>query len=196
MKKLLSVIAAIALVACVAQAKGNENLVTTVLKADVTCQNCADKIMNNVPSLGKGIKDVNVDVENKLVMVTYNKSKNNVGNLIKGLASLNVAASESNTSATLAKAGACGKKAKCKKAAAGCCKGGKAAKEKKDCCKSKDKKVANKKCAGSLDGCKAADANCSKAKMSACAKAACAKADASCSKAKVKKECKKKCKND
>lgn len=186
MKKLLSVIAAIALVACAAQAKGNENLVTTVLKADVTCQNCADKIMNNVPSLGKGIKDVNVDVENKLVTVTYNKSKNNVGNLIKGLASLNVAASESNTSATLAKAGACGKKAKCKKAA----------KEKKDCCKSKDKKVANKKCAGSLDGCKAADANCSKAKMSACAKAACAKADASCSKAKVKKECKKKCKND
>ncbi len=196
MKKLLSVIAAIALVACAAQAKGNENLVTTVLKADVTCQNCADKIMNNVPSLGKGIKDVNVDVENKLVTVTYNKSKNNAGNLIKGLASLNVAASESSTSAAVASVGSCNKKAKCKKAAAGCCKSGKAAKEKKNCCKAKDKKVANKECAGSLDGCKATDAKCSKAKMAGCGKEACAKADASCSKASVKKECKKECKND
>ena len=145
MKKLLTLFAAVAIVAAAAQAKGNDNLATTVLKADVTCQNCANKIMNNVPSLGKGIKDVNVDVDKKLVTVTYDKSKNNAENLIKGLASLNVAASESSTSAaTLTAAGKGAKAAKCGKAGGDCCK----KKDKKDCCKKakKCKKDGKKKC--------------------------------------------------
>lgn len=199
MKKLLTLFAAVAIVAAAAQAKGNDNLATTVLKADVTCQNCANKIMNNVPSLGKGIKDVNVDVDKKLVTVTYDKSKNNAENLIKGLASLNVAASESSTSAaTLAAAGDGVKTAKCGKAGGDCSK----KKDKKDCCKKakkckKDGKKkcdkAEKQCAGSLADCKKASEQCSKAASAGCAKTACAKADAKCAKAEAKKDC---CKKD
>ena len=50
------------------------------------------KIMNNVPSLGKGIKDVKVDLPKKEVTVVYDSSKNNDANIVKGLASLKVKA--------------------------------------------------------------------------------------------------------
>ncbi|MCH5334763.1 MAG: cation transporter [Alistipes sp.] len=66
---------------------------TVVLITDVDCEHCKAKIMNNVPSLGKGVKDVKVDVPTKLVTVTYDESKNSVENIIKGLASLRVKAS-------------------------------------------------------------------------------------------------------
>ena len=46
--------------------------------------------MNNVPALGKGIKDVTVDVAQKTVTVTYDTRKNNDEKIIGGLRSLNV----------------------------------------------------------------------------------------------------------
>ena len=65
---------------------------TTVFITDIDCEHCAKKIMNNVPSLGKGIKDVKVDVPTKEVTVTYDSTKNNDANIIKGLASIKVKA--------------------------------------------------------------------------------------------------------
>lgn len=96
MKKILSFCLAVALTAVAAQAKDDSNVTTSVFKADVTCQSCADKIMNNVPSLGSGVKDVQVDVAQKTVTVTYDPEKNSANRIIKGLSSLNVSAQEVN----------------------------------------------------------------------------------------------------
>ena len=42
--------------------------VTTVFVTDIDCEHCVKKIMNNVPSLGKGIgTDVKVDLPKKEV---------------------------------------------------------------------------------------------------------------------------------
>lgn len=65
---------------------------TTVFVTDIDCEHCAKKILNNVPSLGKGIKDVQVDVPSKEVTVTYDPTKNNDANIIKGFASIKVKA--------------------------------------------------------------------------------------------------------
>lgn len=48
--------------------------------------------MNNVPSLGKGIKDVKVDLPKKEVTVIYDGTKNNDENIVKGFATLKVKA--------------------------------------------------------------------------------------------------------
>ena len=64
----------------------------TVFKTDVDCEHCVTRIMNNVPVLGKGIKDVQVDLATKQVTVVYDASKNDVQTIVKGLASLKVKA--------------------------------------------------------------------------------------------------------
>ena len=69
---------------------------TTVFITDIDCEHCAKKIMNNVPSLGKGIKDVKADVKTKEVTVTYDPTKNNDANIIKGFASIKVKAEPKN----------------------------------------------------------------------------------------------------
>ena len=101
-----------------AQKASNEK--TTVFKTDIHCEGCASRIMNNVPSLGKGVKDVKVDVATKEVTVTYDGRKNNDENIVKGLKSIQVQAEPVNNDA----------KQCCKKEAEGCGKN-----EGKDCCK-------------------------------------------------------------
>lgn len=66
--------------------------VTTVFVTDIDCEHCVKKIMNNVPSLGKGIKDVKVDLPKKEVTVIYDASKNNDENIVKGFATIKVKA--------------------------------------------------------------------------------------------------------
>lgn len=66
--------------------------VTVVFDADVTCENCVRKIMNNVPSLGRGIRDVRADVGKGEVTVLFDPAKNSVERIARGLASLRVAA--------------------------------------------------------------------------------------------------------
>ena len=75
-----------------AQKKNAASLKTTVFVTDIDCEHCAKKIMNNVPSLGKGVKDVQVNVPTKEVTVTYDASKNNDENIVKGFASIKVKA--------------------------------------------------------------------------------------------------------
>ena len=78
--------------ALAAKPAGVQTSKTTVFVTDIDCEHCAKKIMNNVPSLGKGIKDVQVDVPSKEVTVTYDATKNSDENIVKGLASLKVKA--------------------------------------------------------------------------------------------------------
>lgn len=151
MKKLLSILMAAALVALAAQAKDKANVTTTVFNADVTCNSCANKIMNNVPSLGKGVKDVKVDVDKKTVTVTYDAAKNSPANIVKGLASLSVAASEANAAA----ASPAGQQRCAKIKAGGCCKRASEAKT-PDCCKAKAAASTRTECSEAQPECKVA----------------------------------------
>ena len=54
---------------CAAEKPANKKTVTTVFTTDIDCEHCVKKIMNNVPSLGKGVKDVQVDLPKKEVTV-------------------------------------------------------------------------------------------------------------------------------
>ena len=91
MKKLVSICLALVLCAWAfaapASAKKEKKTVT-----DIECDHCVKKIMDNVPSLGKGIKDVRVDLPKKEVTVVYDASKNDDANIVEGFASLKVKA--------------------------------------------------------------------------------------------------------
>ena len=89
MKKILMICLALVmgLGMCAAAGKPAQKKVT-----DIDCEHCVKKIMNNVPSLGKGIKDVKVDLPKKEVTVIYDASKNNDENIVKGFATIKVKA--------------------------------------------------------------------------------------------------------
>jgi mercuric ion binding protein len=72
--------------------KKEKAIVTAVFVTDVDCAHCVDKILNNVPTLGRGIKDVQVDLQTKEVTVVYDASKNDERTIVEGLASLKVKA--------------------------------------------------------------------------------------------------------
>lgn len=72
--------------------KKESKVVTTVFVTDIDCEHCAKRIMDNVPVLGKGIRDVQVDVPAKRVTVVYDASKNSDEQIIKGLAKIKVKA--------------------------------------------------------------------------------------------------------
>ena len=91
MKKILMICLALVmgLGMCAAAGKpAQKKEVTTVFVTDIDCEHCVKKIMNNVPSLGKGIKDVKVDLPKKEVTVIYDASKNNDENIVKGFATI------------------------------------------------------------------------------------------------------------
>ena len=95
MKKLLMLCLALVMgvgITMAAEKGAPKKTVTTVFSADVDCEHCVKKIMDNVPSLGKDIKDVQVNLEKKEVTVVYDASKNSDENIVKGLASLKVKA--------------------------------------------------------------------------------------------------------
>lgn len=72
--------------------KGGKQLTTTVFATNLDCPNCAKKVETNVPVLGKGIKEVKIDPKSFDVTVTYDSSKNNDANIIKGFQRLKVVA--------------------------------------------------------------------------------------------------------
>ena len=95
MKKFVLFCLALAMGVGVCAAAGKpaaKKIVTTVFVTDIDCEHCVKKIMNNVPSLGKGVKDVQVDLPKKEVTVVYDGTKNNDENIVKGFASLKVKA--------------------------------------------------------------------------------------------------------
>ena len=95
MKKFVLFCLALAMGVGVCAAAGKpaaKKIVTTVFVTDIDCDHCVKKIMNNVPSPGKGIKDVKVDLPKKEVTVVYDGTKNDDANIVKGFASLKVKA--------------------------------------------------------------------------------------------------------
>ena len=95
MKKFVLFCLALAMGVGVCAAAGKpaaKKIVTTVFVTDIDCDHCVKKIMNNVPSLGKGIKYVKVDLPKKEVTVVYDGTKNDDANIVKGFASLKVKA--------------------------------------------------------------------------------------------------------
>ena len=107
MKKLLMVCLALVMGLGLAMAEkpARKTNVTTVFATDIDCEHCVKKIMNNVPSLGKGIKDVQVDLSKKEVTVVYDASKNSDENIVKGFASLKVKAEPKKNGAGVSEAG-------------------------------------------------------------------------------------------
>ncbi|MBP5498228.1 MAG: heavy-metal-associated domain-containing protein [Muribaculaceae bacterium] len=89
MKKFLLLL--VAIFACTSAALAEKQAVA-VLKADIHCDNCKDKILQNVKTLGDGIKDVKVDVPSQIVFVEYDAEKNSEANIIAGLGKLDVKA--------------------------------------------------------------------------------------------------------
>ncbi len=94
MKKMLAVCLALVMGAGMVMAAkpADKKVVTTVFAVDIDCDHCVKKIMNNVPSLGKGIKDVTVDLPAKEATVTYDATKNSDEQIVKGFASIKVKA--------------------------------------------------------------------------------------------------------
>lgn len=101
MKRIMILCAALLLCAGLSEVSGavkkekkekEKAIVTTVFVTDVDCAHCVDKILNNVPTLGRGIKDVQVDLQTKEVTVVYDASKNDERTIVEGLASLKVKA--------------------------------------------------------------------------------------------------------
>lgn len=74
------------------KAKAEKQIVTTVFCTDIDCQGCAKKVYDNVAVLGKGIKDVYVDVKAKTVMVKYDAAKNSDAALVEAFSKIKVKA--------------------------------------------------------------------------------------------------------
>ena len=72
--------------------KAPKQMTTTVFVTNLDCPNCAKKVANNVPSRGKGSKDLKIDLPTREVTITYDASKNNPETIIKGFESLKVEA--------------------------------------------------------------------------------------------------------
>lgn len=74
--------------------KKQSELKTVVFCTDIDCQHCANKILNNVPVLGKGVEDVKVDLPTKEVTVVYNATKTTPETLAKNFQKIKVKATE------------------------------------------------------------------------------------------------------
>ena len=91
MKKIMIILAALAVVAGVATAapKVEKKIATVVFTTDLDCHHCAQKVLNTIP-YEKGIKDVQVDVPTKTVTVKFDESKNSVEALTEAFKSIKV----------------------------------------------------------------------------------------------------------
>ncbi|MGM9825406.1 MAG: heavy-metal-associated domain-containing protein [Paludibacteraceae bacterium] len=84
MKKILIFLLALLPMAAV-QAKPNKQ--TVVLYCDLHCQGCCDKIMKNI-AFEKGVKDIQFDMEQQAVTVTFDANKTDVPTLQKAFAQI------------------------------------------------------------------------------------------------------------
>jgi len=65
----------------------NKNTETVKFTTSISCANCVNKIMTNLPQ-EKGVKDVKCDLATKEVAVTYQKDKNNPADIKKAIEKL------------------------------------------------------------------------------------------------------------
>ncbi len=73
-------------------AKDNKKEIV-VFSVNMDCDHCVKKIEKNIP-FEKGVKGLEVDLEKKLVTVTYNASKTNVAKLQEGFKKIDYIAVE------------------------------------------------------------------------------------------------------
>lgn len=60
---------------------------TVVLISQINCQNCKNKIMKNIP-FEKGVKDIEVSLENKTVTIKFQANKNTAESLCDAVTKL------------------------------------------------------------------------------------------------------------
>lgn len=65
----------------------NDYKETVVLSCDLHCQGCCDKIMKNI-AYEKGVKDLQFDLKNKTVTLTFDKRKTDLPTLLKAFEKL------------------------------------------------------------------------------------------------------------
>lgn len=71
--------------------KAEKKSVTTTFVTDIDCAGCAKKVNNTIP-YEKGVKDVEVNVEEKTVTVTYDPTKTNDETLVKAFTKIKIKA--------------------------------------------------------------------------------------------------------
>lgn len=85
MKKLLLIVALVLLTgSAMAQksSKKQKSITSTVFVTDVDCEGCAKKIYDYLPFV-RGVKDVQIDVKERTVTVSYDAAKSSVEALTK-----------------------------------------------------------------------------------------------------------------
>ena len=65
----------------------NDYRETVVLSCDLHCQGCCDKIMKNI-AYEKGVKDLQFDLKNKTVTLTFDTRKTDLHTLLKAFEKL------------------------------------------------------------------------------------------------------------
>ena len=65
----------------------NDYKETVVLSCNLHCQGCCDKIMKNI-AYEKGVKDLQFDLKNKTVTLTYDTRKTDLPTLLKAFEKL------------------------------------------------------------------------------------------------------------
>lgn len=65
----------------------NDYRETVVLSCNLHCQGCCDKIMKNI-AYEKGVKDLQFDLKNKTVTLTFDKRKTDLPTLLKAFEKL------------------------------------------------------------------------------------------------------------
>lgn len=92
---------------------------TVVYKADLHCENCKAKVEKNIP-YEKGVKALEVDMENKTITVTFLENKNSVEGIQKAIEKLSISVSDVQEKEATKK---CCEKKECEKEKTGnCCK--------------------------------------------------------------------------
>lgn len=71
--------------------KARKDTRTVTFKTSIHCQNCVKKINENV-AFEKGVKDLKVSLDEKLVTITYNPSKTDEAKLAKAIEKLGYSA--------------------------------------------------------------------------------------------------------
>ena len=66
---------------------GKPSYVTVTFKTTIHCKNCVRKINDNIP-FEKGVKDLKVSLDEKLVTITYDPSKTDETTLAKAIEKL------------------------------------------------------------------------------------------------------------
>lgn len=88
MRRLLMILVALLpMLWCATSAAAKADKQQVTLYVDIHCQGCIDKIMSNI-AYEKGVKDIQCDLNKKIVVVTYDANKTDVPTLQKAFAKI------------------------------------------------------------------------------------------------------------